>query len=225
MKKLFLCVSILVGVSLLLAGTAGADTKTYQDSVPLAGTNWTSSITVPKFDPALGILNSIKFTLDGHVEGLAQFESEDGSPTTVTMNLSAKLKLQRPDGSLLVEVIPLVSTTDNVTAYDGTFDFDGGSGRTYSSLSNDKSDSFTSPPPASDLALFTGSGNITMPVVATVNSTVSGGGQLTAYFQTSASAQGTVVYDYTPIPEPSGMVAILAGLSSLAGLVVRHRRK
>ena len=53
----------------------------YTASIPLQSTNWNQSMTFPKFDPALGQLVSIDFTLNGHIEGSVREESLDGSPT------------------------------------------------------------------------------------------------------------------------------------------------
>lgn len=190
-------------------------------SIPLSSTNWSDTISVPRFDPALGTLQSIEFELSGHVEGSAKFESLDAAPATVTMNLAAEIELQRPDTSVLVVAIPVVSTLDNVLAYDGSTDFLGDSGRTYAGLSGDASETQTSPPPAGDLALFTGLGHIDLPIVATGASTGSGAGNLILQFNTSALAEAIVRYDYTPIPEPSAM-----SLFAVCGVVaVRKRRQ
>ncbi|MFI5381692.1 MAG: choice-of-anchor E domain-containing protein, partial [Tepidisphaerales bacterium] len=121
-------------LSIGLAGAAHAGIVTYSDSIPLDATNWNSSVTLPKFDPSLGSLTSIDVTIAGHVEGSAAFESKDAQPATVTMKLQAKLTLQRPDLSTLVVTIPVVNTSDSVTAYDGVLDYAGTSGKTYPSL-------------------------------------------------------------------------------------------
>ena len=72
------------------------------------------------------------------------------------MDLSAVIELQRPGGTLIVTAIPLFHTVDSVSAYDGVLDYGGTSGKTYANVSADKTESWTSPPPASDLVLFTG---------------------------------------------------------------------
>jgi hypothetical protein len=217
---------VAAGIVLLASTPATAATISFSDSIPLASTSWSSSVTVSKFDPSLGTLNSITFELDGHVEGGAKFESLDSSPTTVTMNLTADIELQRPDTSTIVITTPLVQTVDSVTAYDSVLDFGGTSGKTYAGLSADDSDSAVSPPPASDLVLFTGLGNITLPVEAKGASSGSGAGNLILQFNTSASADVKVTYDYEPIPEPSTLGLLSMGIMGLlAHLWRRHRRR
>ena len=168
------------------------------ETIPPARTNFTATVTFPQFDPSLGTLTGITFTLVGHVEGTFQFESLDVVPAPVTGLLRARIALNRPDNSLLMAVLPTVTTMDLVTAFDGDIDFGGTSGRTLTGLAAVATDSLTAPPPASDLALFTGTGTISLPVVATGQSTASGSGSLAIGFTTSAAAVVTVTYSYLP---------------------------
>jgi hypothetical protein len=184
------------------AGAAMAGSVTYGGGVSLATTNWSSSITFPKFNSTLGCLDSVCFSLDGHVEGTAKFESLDSGPTTVMMNLAATLTLQRPDLSTLVVTLPVASTTDNVTAFDGVVDFGGTSGRTHLGLSANSADGRCSST-LSDIALFTGSGSIVLPCVATGSSNGSGAGNLILQFQTLASAGANVTYWYSQCATPT----------------------
>lgn len=222
MKKVLLFIAMLLLVLGASMAVFAASVSYGPYSVPLTNTDWTTSILLQQFDPSLGTLNSISFTLDGHAEGTAKFESEDLSPTTVTMDLSAILELQRPDLTNLVVTIPVVSTSDDVTAYDNVFDYGGTSGRTYTNLSANKSESATTSS-ASDKTLFTGTGFITLPVVGNGASTGSGGGNLTTQFTTQASASASVTYDYTAVPEPGSLLALASGLLPL-GLLIRRKR-
>lgn len=221
---------LLLGVMLICAiasSSALADEVTYSGSVPLTTTNWSSSISIPKFDPTLGNLTGLTFSLTGYVQGSAKFESLDAAPATVTMDVAAQIKLQRPDLTDLVVVLPTVSTSDSVTMFDGTIDFGGTSGKTYAMLSNSKTETFASPPPLSDLALFTGVGNIVLPVAATGMSKGTGAGNLLTQFNTSASADARVKYVYTPntaVPEASSVLLALSGLGTIAGLTRLRRR-
>lgn len=206
------------------AGIARADQITFSDTIPLANTNWVDSVTVSKFDPALGFLDSIEFELTGHVEGDVQFESLDASPAHVETSLSALIELHRPDNSLLLDVLPAFMTADDVSAFDNVIDFGGTSGRSYLNQSADQMDSSTSPPPASDLTLFTGAphapGTITLPVNANATSTASGAGNLLAAFETLASATVVVKYNYT-VPEPATFAMLALG----TGLIPLRRRR
>jgi hypothetical protein len=197
-------------VVVCVAGTASADFVTYNDAIPLSTTNWSNSVTVPQFNPALGILDSIDFSLAGHVEGDASYESLDASPATVTLELAAEIELQRPDNSVIVVTLPLVQAVENAAAFDGTIDFDGPSGGSFADLSGDQTEMATLGPPVSpsDLAIFVGVGNVSLPVEAMGASTGSGAGNLILQFHTSASAEVTVRYNYT-VPEP-GSLALLA---------------
>ena len=213
----------MLGIALVFAVPADAGlvgSVTYTDSFSLLPTNWSDLMTIPKWDPSLypgSWLASVYVELDGHVQGSAAFENEDTSPAIVTMDLSAILRMNRPDGSVLVLTIPVTSTSDNATAYDGITDFAGTSGKTYPSLSADKSENDTHTS-AGDLALFTGSGNISLPILANGASTGSGGGNLSLQFSTSASTGAKVVYNY--IPEPMTM-----SLLSIGGLALLRRKR
>jgi hypothetical protein len=210
----------LLAVTIGLVSTASAfgTTLTVSDTVPIQSTNYSSSVSIQQFDPSLGVLNSILFHLEGTVQGGAKFESLDAAPATITMNLQSSITLQRPDTSILAVVLPLVQTVDNATAYDNTFDFGGTSGKTYTGLTNTAFTNAVSPPPLSDLALFTGLGNIVLPVIANGTSNGSGAGNLILQFNTSAGAYVEVTYDYT-VPEPSAL-----GLLSFGALMLRRRR-
>ncbi len=219
MKYAFL---VLVLVMLLAVGASASIVSFTPSSTGLSKTDWSSSLALQQFDPSLGTLNSIQFWLDGHLEGSAKFESRDAEPSTVTMNLSAILKLKRPDNSNLVAVNPFVPTSDAATAWDGTNDYAGTSGKTYANLTADASNTWTTSS-ASDIALFTGLGYITLPVTATGASTGSGPGNLWMLFRSNASASARITYDYTAVPEPGSMAAAFALLAP-AVLVIRRRR-
>lgn len=201
---------------LLSANMARADVISFSDSVPLQSTNFNSSVTLPLFDPSIGILEKVTLKLTGYVEGAAKFESLDSEPATVTMELAAEITLQRPDLSTLVVSLPLVMTSDDVDAFDGNIDFGGGSGRTYANLMADQLEIVMTMDPA-DLALFTGVGNVVLPVVAIGASTGSGAGNLLLQFNTSAAADVTVCYQYIPEPATAGLL--------IGGLLFFARRR
>lgn len=222
MRKLL---TVVCGLVLLASlGCADATQLSYTRTVPLSTTNWADSISVPKFDTSLGTLDGITFTLAGHVEGTARLENLETIPANVTVNLSSILRLMRPDTSEIVVTIPVVSVTELIAEFDTVPDFGGPSGRTHENLAGDHSETAVSPPPDSDLVLFSGMGDIVLPVSAEGFSSGSGAGNLLLQFNTLASAEATVTYDYTAVPEPSGVLALLTGLGGLAGLVTRFRR-
>ncbi|MBL8858290.1 MAG: choice-of-anchor E domain-containing protein [Planctomycetes bacterium] len=183
-----------------LIGQASAQTATVQfsDAVILTTTNWDRTVTLPKFDPALGSLISVTLTLDGRIEGQAAVESSDSSPITITTQFKADITLARPDTSVLAVVIPQVDNVANLQPFDGTLDFAGPSGMTFANLMQSAQQSVVSPPPASDLVLFSGPGNIVLPVTARGTSQAVGSGNVTTSFATKAAAVVTVRYLYTP---------------------------
>ncbi len=195
----------------LLCGSASAQTQTvcHTDSIPLALTNWSSSLTFPKFDPDLGVLVGIEFELSGTAAGSARFESLDAAPATINTSFQTTLTLTRPDLSVLVIATPIAQFSDNVTAFDGAIDFGGTSGRTYDNISVTEVETSLSPPPLSDLALFTGPGGnpgtITLPVTAAGSSVASGAGNLITQFSSQAAASVQVCYIYAPDCNDNGV--------------------
>ncbi len=228
---------LLAGVALLLAtGSVGhAATEMFSATYPgptgtgFTLTDWTTSLTVTKFDPALGVLQSIDFVLTGRVQGSAAFESRDAKANVITTNLSASITLDRPDNSQLAVVVPLVSMMTSATAYDGVLDFGGTSGATFNGLQSSLVDTVAGDKAASDLALFTGSsgapGSISLSAAATGQSSASGSGNLVSQFTTNAGADFTVTYNYTPAPEPGTYALMLGGFGALVGVQRLRRRR
>lgn len=215
---------VLILVLCLCMGCADAASVSYTATAPLQQTYWSQILTLPQFDSALGTLDSVTLRFTGRVEGSASFESLDADPTTVKMTLGAILTLLRPDSSVILAVSPAASTTDTVSAYDGTMDLTGTSGKTYSGLWATDAQSLYLDAVTNDLSPYIGGGNLSMTATAKGNSFGSGAGNLVLLFRASASAVAQVTYEYTQVPEPSSLAMISLGALSLAGLIRRNRR-
>jgi hypothetical protein len=211
-----------------LAVTLGANTLVENGSISLTSTNWSSSISIPQFNSSLGTLTSITFQLTGTSQGDVKFENKDwDNPATVSTSISSTVTLQRPDNSSLVIIVPTGATgADSLTAFDGTLDYLGSSGKTYTGVSG-SSDNGTGlfDTTAADFILFTGPGNIVLPITAVGGRSVSGIPSNWAIFANQqASAGATITYDYVPegVPEPNLMLLSGSGLLAL-GLLGRRR--
>jgi hypothetical protein len=194
---------------LCVAGTAAAETISFSASAPLRRTNWTDSLVIPQFNPSLGQLESIDFDLAATVTGDARFENLNPTPRSVTANLRAMLEMSRPDDTVIQVALPETRIEQVVGGFDGMLDFMGTSGRTYSGLTATVVEERSSPNPVSDLSLFTGNGFVTLPVRATGQSSIMGGGNLAFSFSTHGEAALTITYTYTAVPEPGTLALLL----------------
>ncbi len=212
---------LFTALTVVMSLQAGAAVISYNASIPFSTTNWAQALAIQQFDPALGTLTSVAFTLTGKLEGAARFENLDAAPGQVVMNLSALIVLKAPDDSILASSAPSQSTSDSVTAFDGTEDFSGTSGKTYLALT----DSVTvSNIINSGLDPYIGVGTINLPIMATGSASGAGPGNLVLQFDMKAGADILVEYTYEPIPEPSGLLAFGFGVAAFAGAIFRMKK-
>ena len=241
MRQVFAIFVLSIGFAGFTSNVVNADQTTPQtQTISLQSTDWTSSLVFNKFDTSLGVLTGVEFTLNGHIQGSAGYENTGTSAAAVTTKLQAQISVGSP-GAATIATAQLVAAHDDIaTSFDGTTDFGGTSGKTYSSLTADKSTSITLTDPTS-LATFVGTGSISLPVVATGLSSASGSGNLLTKFVSQASASGTLIYIYTPVnppagqtvgpgqpqtvPEPSSVALLVCGGLGLFATLRRNSRK
>ena len=195
--------------------------------------SWTSTnffnapMVFDKFDSSLGTLLEVRLSLTGSVSGTARYESQDAAPTTVTLQLTAQIDLTRPGGASIVQTLPVANVVANPTAFDGTTDFGGTSGGTFSGLSATASNNATLTS-APDLALFTAAflgETISLELDGLGVSNGSGAGNLILQFITNAGATASVQYLYDngiQIPEP--MTLAVFGLGLVGPGSIRRRK-
>jgi hypothetical protein len=159
-------------------------------------TDWTKTLTVPQFDPSLGMLVSVQIVNAGIFTSDIKVESLDGGPSTITATDSGTLTLAGQGVSGLV-TNSSTSRTFSATAFDGIIDFNGTSGHDFGAQAASGSNS-TTVTDAADLAAYTGTGFVTFTEVAHATSSASGAGNLITQISTSAAANVMVIYQYIP---------------------------
>jgi len=219
MKKTFVMVAVVASGAMCASASAGL--ISHNGSLPTTTTNWSTNIDVPQFDDMGGtrVLKSISVFLGGTVSGTAKGESLDNAPTVVDLFLKADISLSL-GGSQLAIVIPVADASFNATAHDGTVDFGGSSGATFSNLNATDSVKELLTLGGDDLSPWIGGGNVTLVGAATGTSSGSGAGNLILSFATDASLSWMVSYDYNIVPAPGA-----AALFGLAGVVGIRRRR
>lgn len=202
---------------LATTGAANAASITHTQSIEWQPTSVDTFFILPKFDEALGTLESVTIDLIGFVKGNARTENMEASESTVTLDLASKigLILSEPDITL-VEVIPLVSEQVDLLSYDGVLDYAGSSGVTLPERTASDSTSNTFMSGDSELSYFLGSGDQDLIFTALGTSTVTGAGNLLSGFQTDVAGEVTLTYEYESVPEPTSVIGLgLVGLMLL----------
>ena len=220
--------------------TAGATTIVQFQSIPIQGTNWDETLSFSKFDPSLGTLNSISFSLTGEISARIGFENFRTNSSTVTSTAAATITVKDPVSNVvLVQVLPGNTITDLLTGFDFSFNYAGTSGRNYGYAPSDlvfltvgqnlgaRTATATTNAVHGALSSFIGLDNVLVPVSAVNLTTVTGtGGSINSTFDTDAGALLTLIYDYTEganVPEPA--TSALAGIALLVlGAVCRRRQ-
>jgi hypothetical protein len=236
-----------LGICALPAGAATISyTDSYTENYPNVDGDWDAYtdwgtggpndpiiyLHLEKFYTGLGTLTGVEIRLNGVVQGAWYVDNDASNAKTITGTLKALLTLELPSGyskASTLSVTPSVSRTFAADADNGdgdTPDFTAPDGNEYTGLSASASSS-TSSTAASDLALFTSATEETplnLSIVAYGESTDSGGGNLTSYFDTYAGAEAEVIYTYIAVPEP-GAGAVCTGLVALGSMLVYRRQR
>jgi hypothetical protein len=167
-------------------------------SVGLALTNWQQAIVVPKHDPAVGPLRSVRVVAHATLSGRARVETLEPVANFAAVRLAALVRVDRPGGNGIVGVEPTQVYSDYFQPFDGTIDFDGPSGVSHSPVVvHDVARVVLEDP--TDLALFTASvpgETIALEASAAGTSSASGPGPIAVLFESSAAVEIDVRYDY-----------------------------
>ena len=211
-----LAIGLLFGIN----PPARAASVTYNWSQLMASTEWDYLPVIPKFNPALGTLNTVKITET--VNATASLTATNSDPTqtvTVTKDKAWLSIFDNITGLYVSGGVTNYGATpviDNEFGYSGHFVLNPGDSLPLGAFVS--TNSIVYPDFVGvNVAPFIGGGNLPFQVqTLTQNSaSTSGGGQLDTTQNTSADYKIVVEYDYTvaTVPEPS--TGILLGMGGL----------
>jgi hypothetical protein len=223
-KRLALVAVILIVGSVAASADTSSNTYTLGPTDTLL-TGWTNTLTVTKFDPTLGTLNSVDLSFTDTITGSITVTTTGHRYIIPGAKYTNTMTLERPDTTVLLYVSPL-DTVSRTSIYDASW--------TWSNLSVPAT-ATDNPASAADDALFTGTGSLLLPVISSASQSVATDptySSITA--QTMASlASLTVQYNYTPAPpkppvdptpEPGTLALLGLGLP-LGGMWLRRKRQ
>ena len=170
-------------------------TATFPDleSAPTA-----SSQAILYFSSTIGTLTEVDLVTSGSFQSQFWAENLGHSASTIQGTTSGDLSINVPSGSIPV-TIPSVTETMNASAFDGSVDYGGTSGKDFAPVTSSSTPQTTVLTSPADLAAFTG--NFRMPISVSGHATGSASstdGAISDGFKTQTSATITVIYHYIP---------------------------
>ncbi len=207
MNRYFACVCLFAALIAQSAGLASTISYPTTTPVPASLTDWTSTLEFPKFDPALGTLVSVQLKIDAACDTVLSITNNSAKTSKGWAVSEVMITVQDAGNNLVDPAVDLMTPMYNFTlAAGGSVT----SGTLHAAGTSD--DLYVAP---AVLAAFTGTG--TIPLTASTQTftiLAYNGGNTSATQTTSASAGGTVIYEYQ-VPEPITLSLLALGLPFL----------
>jgi hypothetical protein len=151
------------------------------------------------FSAPMGTLTEVDVVTSGSYS--TDFSAENLAPSTSAIQgtTKANLSINLPSGAIPV-TIPSVTENFNASAFDGTLNYAGTSGKDFGPVTSSAPTQTTVLTSPADLAAFTGNFRIPITVSghATGSATSSNGNLLSDGFKTQTSVTLTIIYHYDP---------------------------
>jgi hypothetical protein len=190
--------ALVAAATLGLGSAYAAQTITHTAALPLAFTDWSNSLSIPRFDASLGSLLSVQLTVNGTNVTATRIENKDTKAWDVKTGSDVFLVITDPFGAELVTQAPHVEFLNQLGAFDLVEDFGGTSGATNPEQTSTTESIFNFAAPADDLSPYIGLGNLSYAADAFGSSVFEGPGDYTFVVSTRAAVGLTVVYTYEP---------------------------
>ena len=191
---LALLAPLLAAASALALGSAPTEVASHE-GYPVGG-----QVLIPRFDPALGELASVRITVHLQVHGGLGFENTSSVPNLVAASFGAYAEVLAPGGAQLVEAVtPPLETEHALPPFDGTVDLAGPSGVSFPGLASVAVASRTlAADPVWVAGLVSQEGPIALSVETHDTTAIHGTGRLVVRRAQVATAAVVVEYEYAP---------------------------
>jgi len=173
------------------AVTTAGQTRNVSDQT----TGWLSGLAFAQFDPSLGQLLEVNVTVAGDLVGTIRAQNLDPIAADISVSETSKIAVARPDGQAIAATQAQLSLSRTL-----------GSSDTAQLVGTQTSTATTGDANPADLALFTGTGTVTLPVLSDAASRINGPGNLAT--DTTAKAGALVTLSYTYLPGASSPAPI-----------------